>query len=79
MASALENTLIEIIAQINSLKAEIDDIKSQLGETTSVDAGPTFPSEPHDNQIFLRSDEGSNGGGILYRYDQNASDWVELN
>ncbi len=79
MPTPLEETLIEIISRLNALEAELDDVKSQLGETSSVESGQGFPPEPHDNQLFVRADEGVNGGGVMYRFDETINDWVELN
>jgi hypothetical protein len=75
----VEEVLSQIIARINRIERELDDLKSQAGETTSLDVSSTLPGNPYPGQVVLLTDgTGANGNGTFFRFDDGAGSWAEV-
>ncbi len=77
--ATIEDILIEVIGRIGRLEREIDDLRSQAGETISLDSTTILPSDPYNGQIVLLADgSGANQNGTFYRYDDGVDDWAQI-
>lgn len=74
-----QNDFVRLLTLVASLERRIEQLETIVHESRDFVILNTWPLNPFDGQIVLRSDiTGAAAGGQMFRYDAGSNTWLAV-